>query len=58
MVRNEEYWSLSRSEQSRFWQSIARKINDIFETQFTGDQVRIKWKNLRQDHLVSIFYVN
>jgi len=42
MVRNEEYWSLSRSEQSRFWQSIAKKINDIFRTQFTGDQVRIK----------------
>src|SRR6266496_4885194 len=58
MARNEEYWNSSRGERTRFWRTIARKINNIFGTQFTGEQVSIKWKNLRQDHVVSIFYVN
>jgi hypothetical protein len=58
MARNNEYWSLGRREQARFWRSIARNINNVFGTRFTGDQVKIKWKNLRQDYLVSIFYVN
>jgi hypothetical protein len=58
MARNEEYWNLGRGEQGRFWRSIARKINNVFNTRFTGHQVKNKWKNLRQDYLVSIFYVN
>src|SRR6266496_4238503 len=58
MARNEEYWNSARGERTRFWQIIVRKINNIFGTQFTGEQVSIKWKNLRQDHVVSIFYVN
>ena len=58
MARNEEYWNSSRGERTRFWRTIARKINNIFGTQFTGEQVSMKWKNLRQDHIVSIFYVN
>ena len=58
MARNDEYWGLGRGAHARFWRSIARKINDVFGTRFTGDQVKIKWKNLRQDYLVSKFYVN
>jgi hypothetical protein len=58
MARNEEYWNLGRGGRTRFWRSIARKINEVFGTQFTGSQVNIKWKNLRRDYLVSIFYVN
>ena len=55
MACNNEYWSLGRREHSRFWRSIARKINEVFGTDFTKAQVKMKWKNLRQDHLVSIF---
>ena len=55
MGRNEEYWSLSKVGRRRFWRGVARKINEIFRTHFTGNQVNMKWKNLRQDHLVSIF---
>ncbi len=58
IARNEEYWNSARRERTRFWRTIARKINSIFGTQFTGEQVSMKWKNLRQDHIVSIFYVN
>jgi hypothetical protein len=58
MARNDEFWSLSRRGQARFWRSIARKINNVFGTRFTRNQVKIKWKNLRQDYLVSIFYIN
>jgi hypothetical protein len=58
MARNNEYWSLGRGGHAIFWQSIAVKINNVFGTRFTGEQVKMKWKNLRQDHLVSIFYVN
>ena len=58
MARNEEYWNSARGGRTRFWRSIARKINSIFGTRFTREQVSMKWKNLRQDHVVSIFYVN
>ena len=58
MAKNDEFWNLNRREQRRFWRKLARKINDVFGTQFSGDQVKTKWKNLRQDHIVSIFYVN
>ena len=58
MARNNEFWNLSRREQKRFWRKLARKINNVFGTQFTRDQVKTKWKNLRQDHIVNIFYVN
>jgi len=58
MAKNDKFWNLNRREQRRFWRKLARKINDVFGTQFSGDQVKTKWKNLRQDHIVSIFYVN
>jgi len=54
MYRNQEYWNLGRGRRTRFWRSIARKINAIFGTQFSGHQVQTKWKNLRQDYLVII----
>jgi hypothetical protein len=55
MFRNQEYWDLDRGGQTRFWRNIARKINEIFGTHFTGQQVQTKWKNLKQDYLVIIF---
>jgi len=32
MARNEEYWNLARGGRTRFWRTIARKINSIFGT--------------------------
>lgn len=58
MSRNNEFWNLESGTHVRFWQSIARKINECFGTIFTGNQVKTKWKNLKQAHLVSIFYIN
>jgi len=55
MYRNQEYWNLGRGGRTRFWQSIARKINGIFGMRFSGYQVQTKWKNLKQDYLVIIF---
>ena len=55
MGRNEEYWGLGKGGRRRFWRDIAGKINEVFGTHFTRNQVNMKWKNLKQDHLVSIF---
>ena len=57
MCRNEEYWDLCRVNLRDFWQSIADEINECFETSFTHGQVRIKWKNLVKEHVVSIFCI-
>jgi hypothetical protein len=58
MSRNGEYWSLASGGRARFWRDIARKINEVFGTRFRGDQVLVKWKNLKQSYLVSRFYAN
>ena len=57
MCRNEEYWDLCRADLRDFWQSVADEINECFGTTFTHGQVRIKWKNLVKEHVVSIFYI-
>jgi len=57
MYRNSEYWNLGSGGKERFWRNVARKINSCFGTSFTGDKVSAKWKNLRNDHVVSIFMI-
>ena len=52
MARNEEFWGLSPGRRIQFWRSVARRINECFGTRFTPEQVRNKWKNLRQDYIV------
>jgi hypothetical protein len=58
MSRNEEFWRLGKGGKVRFWREIAVKINNVFGTDFMGEQVKQKWKNLQDDYEVSIFYVN
>ena len=55
MARNNEYWNLGRGGRRIFWRGVARRINEVFGTQFSTQQVNTKWKNLRQDYIVSIF---
>ena len=57
MSRNDEFWELSKADQKDFWKSITNKINECFGTTFSHAQVRIKWKNLVKEHVVSIFYI-
>jgi hypothetical protein len=57
MSRNDEYWGLSKADQRDFWENVASEINECFGTTFTHIQVKIKWKNLVKEHVVSIFYV-
>ena len=57
MYRNDEFWELNKTDQKGFWQSIADKINECFGTTFSHAQVKIKWKNLVKEHVVSIFYI-
>jgi hypothetical protein len=58
MARNDEYWGLTGGGRRRFWRSVARKINECFGTRFTGEQCKNKWKNLKSDYQVNIFYIN
>ena len=50
MARNNEYWNLGRGGRRRFWRGVARRINEVFGTRFSTQQVNTKWKNLRQDY--------
>ena len=57
MSRNSEYWNLASRNRVEFWNSISVKINECFGTNFSGVQIKNKWKNLLREYLVSIFYV-
>jgi len=54
--RNNEFWSLGRGGKALFWNEIKNQINEIFGTNFTDEQVKKKWNNLKNDYMVSIFY--
>jgi hypothetical protein len=58
MARNDEYWGLTGGGRAQFWRNVARKINECFGTRFTGEQCKNKWKNLKSDYQVNIFYIN
>ena len=57
MARNDEFWGLTGGGRTRFWRSVAGKINECFRTRFTEEQCRNKWKNLKSDYQVNKFYI-
>ena len=58
MERNEEFWDLGWGGKARFWRGIAGEINEIFGTEFTGEQVKKKWENLTNDYEVNIVNID
>ena len=54
MYRNDEFWNLGSGGKRRFWRDIARKLNEIFGTTFSGEQVKEKFKNLKDTYEVSV----
>ena len=57
LARNTEFWSLGKGGKAQFWKKIRDIINEIFGTNFTADQVSKKWRNLKDEHMVSIYTV-
>ena len=51
--RNHEFHYRHRSNKTKFWESIVRRIRKRYNITFSARQVKQKWKNLRKDYDVS-----
>ena len=55
--RNKDYWRTFGRSKVPFWNKLAEKIKDELGTEFTGVQVRDKFKGMVRDCKVSKIFV-
>jgi len=52
--RNAEYHNIPGNSRTDFWDNVANKINQEFNTKYTGVQCKGKFQNLVRDYTVSL----
>ena len=53
-TKNTEYHNIPGSSRVDFWNSIAKTINQLFGTTYTGQQCNNRFQNLVRDYNVSV----
>jgi hypothetical protein len=51
--RNEQFHSIEGTSRVEFWESVARRINRRFYTNYTYRQCEQRWRNLVNNYRVS-----